>query len=59
MIFPNNIQRPNKRERELAQKSYISLISSIKQLKLDQVEIEIKETREKNYSSFKSIEFIK
>ena len=58
MIFPNNIQRPNKRERELAQKSYISLISSIKQLKLDQVEIEIKETRERIILPLKALNLL-
>ncbi len=44
MITTNDIERPNKRERKLAQESYTSLISSIEQLKSDQVKIEIEET---------------
>lgn len=47
MVTTNDIKRPNKQERKLAEASYISLISSIEQLKTDKVEIEIEETREK------------
>jgi excisionase family DNA binding protein len=47
MVTTNDIKRPNKQERKLAEASYTSLISSIEQLKTDQVEIEIEETREK------------
>jgi len=49
MVTTNDIKRPNKRERKLAQESYTSLISSIEQLKSDQaeIEIEIEETRER------------
>ncbi len=47
MVTTNDIKRPNKRERQLAQESYTSLISSIEQLKSDQVEIEIEETSER------------
>ena len=47
MITTNDIERPNKRERKLAQGSYTSLISSIEQLKSDQVKIEIEETGER------------
>ena len=47
MITTNDIERPNKRERKLAQESYTSLISSIEQLKSDQVKIEIEETGER------------
>jgi excisionase family DNA binding protein len=47
MVTTNDIKRPNKRERKLAQESYTSLISSIEQLKSDQAEIEIEETRER------------
>jgi len=58
METTNNIQRPNKRERELAQESYISLISSLKQLKLDQVEIEIEETRERIILPLKALNLL-
>ena len=47
MVTTNDIKRPNKQERKLAEASYSSLISSIEQLKTDKVEIEIEETREK------------
>src|SRR5690554_2883444 len=47
MVTINDTKRPNNRERKLAQESYSSLISSIEQLKSDQAEIEIEETREK------------
>ena len=47
MVTTNEIRRPNKRERKLAQESYTSLISSIEQLKSDQAEIEIEETGER------------
>lgn len=47
MVTTNDIKRPNKQERKLAEASYTSLISSIGQLKTDKVEIEIEETREK------------
>jgi excisionase family DNA binding protein len=47
MVTTNDIKRPNKQERKLAEASYTSLISSIEQLKTDKVEIEIEETREK------------
>lgn len=47
MVTTNDIKKPNKRERKLAKDSYASLISSIDQLKSDQVEIEIEETRDK------------
>ena len=47
MVTTNDIKRPNKRERKLAQESYTSLISSIEQLKSDQAEIEIEETNER------------
>jgi excisionase family DNA binding protein len=58
METTNNIQRPNKRERELAQESYSSLISSIKQLKLDQVEIEIEEIRERIILPLKALNLL-
>lgn len=47
MVTTNDIKRPNKQERKLAEASYTSLISSIEQLKTDKVEIEIEETSEK------------
>ena len=47
MVTTNDIKRPKKQERKLAEASYTSLISSIEQLKTDKVEIEIEETREK------------
>jgi excisionase family DNA binding protein len=40
----NEIKRPDKQERKLAQNSYSSLISAIDRLKTDQAEIEIEET---------------
>ena len=50
MVTTNDIKRPNKQERKLAEASYSSLISSIEQLKTDKVEIEIEETRRKLFS---------
>lgn len=47
METTNEIRKPNKLERKLAQESYSSLISAIDQLKTDQAEIEIEETGEK------------
>lgn len=47
MATINDTKRPNRHERKLAKDSYVSLISSIDQLKSDQVEIEIEESREK------------
>jgi excisionase family DNA binding protein len=43
----NEIKKPSKQERKLAQKSYSPLLSAIDQLKTDQAEIEIEETGEK------------
>ena len=43
----NEIKKPSKQERKLAQKSYSPLHSAIDQLKTDQAEIEIEETGEK------------
>ena len=40
----NEIKRPDKQERKLAQNSYSSLISAIDRLKTDRAEIEIEET---------------
>jgi excisionase family DNA binding protein len=40
----NEIKRPDKQERKLAQNSYTSLISAIDRLKTDRAEIEIEET---------------
>jgi excisionase family DNA binding protein len=40
----NEIKRPDKQERKLAQNSYTSLISVIDRLKTDRAEIEIEET---------------
>jgi len=47
METTNEIRKPNKLERKLAQESYSSLISAIDQLKTDQADIEIEETGEK------------
>lgn len=41
------IQRPSKQERRVAQASYSALVSAIGQLKTNEAEIEIEETREK------------
>jgi len=43
----NEIKKPSKQERKLAQKSYSPLLSAIDQLKTDQAKIEIEETGEK------------
>ena len=40
----NEIKKPSKQERKLAQKSYSPLLSAIDQLKTDRAEIEIEET---------------
>jgi len=43
----NEIKKPSKQERKLAQKSYSPLLSAIDLLRTDQAEIEIEETGEK------------
>lgn len=43
----NEIKKPSKQERRLAQKSYSSFISAVNLLKTDQAEIEIEESGEK------------
>jgi len=54
----NDIKRPSKLERKLAQESYSSLISAIEQLKSDQAEIEIEETREKIILPVKALKLL-
>ena len=54
----NEIKRPNKHERKLAQKSYSSLISAIDRLKTDQAEIEIEETQEKIILPVKALKLL-
>jgi excisionase family DNA binding protein len=58
MVTTNDIKRPNKQERKLAQESYNSLISSIEQLKSDQVEIEIEESGEKIILPLKALNLL-
>jgi excisionase family DNA binding protein len=58
MVTTNDIKRPNKHERKLAQESYNSLISSIEQLKSDQVEIEIEESGEKIILPLKALNLL-
>jgi len=58
MVTTNDVKRPNKRERKLAQESYNSLISSIEQLKSDQVEIEIEESGEKIILPLKALNLL-
>jgi len=58
MVTTNDIKRPNKRERKLAQESYNSLISSIEQLKSDQAEIEIEESGEKIILPLKALNLL-
>ena len=58
MVTTNDIKRPNKQERKLAEASYTSLISSIEQLKTDKVEIEIEETGEKIILPVKALIFL-
>jgi excisionase family DNA binding protein len=54
----NEIKRPNKHERKLAQKSYSSLISAIDRLKTDRAEIEIEETQEKIILPVKALKLL-
>ncbi len=58
METTNEIKRPSKIERKLAQASYSSLISAIDQLKTDQTEIEIEETGEKIILPVKALIFL-
>lgn len=58
MVTTNDIKRPNKQERKLAQESYNSLISSIEQLKSNQVEIEIEESGEKIILPLKALNLL-
>lgn len=58
MTTTNEIKKPSKEERRLALKSYSSLISTIDQLKTDQVEIEIEETSEKIKLPVKALNFL-
>lgn len=54
----NEIKRPDKHERKLAQNSYSSLISAIDRLKTDQAEIEIEETGEKIILPVKALKLL-
>jgi excisionase family DNA binding protein len=47
MITMNEIRIPSKAERKVAKTSYSALASAIEQIKTDQAEIEIEETRDK------------
>jgi len=54
----NEIKRPDKQERKLAQNSYSSLISAIDRLKTDQAEIEIEETGAKIILPVKALKLL-
>ena len=54
----NEIKRPDKQERKLAQNSYSSLISAIDRLKTDRAEIEIEETGEKIILPVKALKLL-
>lgn len=58
MTTTNEIKKPSKEERKLAQESYSSLISTIDRLKTDQAEIEIEETGEKIKLPVKALSFL-
>jgi excisionase family DNA binding protein len=58
MTTTNEIKKPSKKERKLAQESYSSLISTIDRLKTDQAEIEIEETGEKIKLPVKALSFL-
>lgn len=58
METTNEIIKPDKRERKLAQNSYSSLISAIDRLKTDQPEIEIEETGEKIVLPLKALNLL-